>query len=260
MTLSMTISDPKNRFSNRVDDYVRYRPGYPREVLDLLRAECGLTSESVVADLGSGTGILTKLFLENANRVYGIEPNAAMRAAGEQFLKEYPRFQSVSGSAEATTLPDAVADLAVAGQAFHWFELELARKEMLRLLKPGGWMAILWNERKHDASLLLREYENLLRAYGTDYGQVSDRYPDKARLEKFFGPGVWHETFFANEQLFDFEGLRGRLLSSSYAPVKGHANYEPMLAELAKMFERHARDGRVRFELETRVYYGQLRR
>jgi SAM-dependent methyltransferase len=214
----------------------------------------------VIADLGSGTGILTKLFLENGNRVYGIEPNDAMRAAGEKVLRQYPRFESVCGSAEATTLPDAVADLATAGQAFHWFEPEAARKEIQRVVKPAGWVVILWNERSHDASWLLREYENLLRSYGTDYDKVSDRYPDGALLEKFFGPGGWREKSFPNEQLFDFEGLRGRLLSSSYAPVEGHANYEPMMAELARLFETHARDGRVRFAYETRVYYGRLDR
>jgi len=256
----MTISDPKQRFSNRVEDYVRYRPSYPPEILDPLRAECGFTTGSVVADLGSGTGFLTKLFLENGNRVYGVEPNAAMRAAGEQYLKEYPRFQSVSGSAEATTLPAAVADFVVAGQAFHWFEVEPARREIQRVLKPDGWVAILWNERCHDASVLLREYEDLLRAYGTDYDKVSDRYPDSAKLEKFFGPGACREKSFPNEQLFDFAGLRGRLLSSSYAPVPGHANYEPMLAELARLFEAHARDERVRFVYETRVHYGRFDR
>lgn len=255
----MTIpSDPKQRFSNRVENYVRYRPGYPRAIIDLLRAECGLTPDSIVADFGSGTGFLTKLFLENGNRVYGIEPNAEMRAAGEQYLNDFPRFQSVAGSAEASTLPGACIDLAVAGQAFHWFELEPARREFQRVLRPAGWVVILWNERVHGASALLQEYENLLHAYGIDYASVSDRYPDRARLEQFFGPGAYREKYFPNAQEFDFPGLRGRLLSSSYAPVEGHPKYQPMLDAIDKLFRQHQRDGRVRFEYETRVYYGRL--
>ncbi len=172
--------DSKQRFSNRVEDYVRYRPGYPREILDVLRAECGLTPESVVVDVGSGTGLLTQIFLENGNVAYGVEPNAAMREAGEQFLEKYRHFSSVAGTAEATTLPDASADFVVAGQAFHWFDAELVRAEFQRVLKPEGWVAIVWNERKKDATELQRDYERLLQNHSADYKQVASKYPDVA--------------------------------------------------------------------------------
>ncbi len=155
----MLATDSKERFSNRVEDYVRYRPGYPRAVLDLLREECGFAPESVVADIGSGTGILTQMLLENGNVVYGVEPNAEMRAAGESLLQRYARFRSVAGSAEATTLPDASVDFVFVGQAFHWFEPKAARAEFERVLKPRGWVAVIWNERKKDATAFLREYE-----------------------------------------------------------------------------------------------------
>ena len=255
---SVLAPDPKQRFSNRVDDYVRYRPGYPSAILDALREECGLRPESVVADIGSGTGLLAQMFLENGNLVYGVEPNAAMREAGEQFLEKYPHFCSVAGSAEATTLPGASVDFVVIGQAFHWFEPRAARAEFQRVLRPGGWVAVLWNERMTDTTPFLREYEQFLRKFGTDYEKVAETYPREQHMQKFFGPSRFEGRFFPNEQVFDFEGLRGRLLSSSYAPPAGHPNHEPMLAELKRLFDAHQQGGRVRIEYKTHMYYGQL--
>jgi ubiquinone/menaquinone biosynthesis C-methylase UbiE len=252
------VKDSKERFSNRVEDYVRYRPGYPREILEVLREECGLAPESVVVDVGSGTGLLAQLFLENGNLVYGVEPNAAMRDAGEQYLEKYPHFCSVAGSAEATTLPDASADFVVAGQAFHWFEPTAAGAEFERVLKARGWVAVVWNERVSDRTTFQREYEKLLRAYGTDYEKVAATYPQSERMNDFFGRGAFGTKSFANGQMFDFDGLRGRLLSSSYSPPTGHPKHEPMLAALRQLFDAHAESGRVRFEYETHVHYGRL--
>jgi SAM-dependent methyltransferase len=255
----MLTADPKQRFSNRVADYIRYRPGYPRAVLDLLRQGCDLKPDSIIADIGSGTGLLTQLFLEYGNLVYGVEPNAEMRRAGEEFLKKYPRFRSVAASAESTTLPDASVDFVVAGQAFHWFEPCAARTEFARILRPGGPVVVIWNERLKDTSPFLREYETFLRTFGTDYDKVSERYPQVQSMKDFFGPGAMTRLSFANAQVFDFDGLRGRLLSSSYSPPKGHAKHEPMLAALLPLFDAHAENGRVRFEYETHVYYGHLK-
>jgi ubiquinone/menaquinone biosynthesis C-methylase UbiE len=251
-------ADSTKRFSNRVADYVRYRPGYPAGVLNLLREECGLTRESVVADVGSGTGILTRLFLENGNFVYGVEPNAEMRAAGEEFLAAYSKFRSVAAPAEATSLPDASVDLVTAAQAFHWFDPQAARAEFARILRPGRWVAVIWNERKKSLGPFAEEYETLLRTYGTDYARVSETYPEPERMAQFFGAGNFQHRAFANEQRMDFEALRGRLLSSSYAPLAGHAKHEPMLTELRRVFDRHAENERVRFEYDTHVYFGQL--
>jgi SAM-dependent methyltransferase len=251
-------ADPKRRFSNRVEDYIRYRPGYPPGVLDALRDECGLARESIVADIGSGTGLLARLFLENGNLVYGVEPNAEMREAGERLLREYARFRSVAGSAEATNLPDACADFVAAGQAFHWFEPNATRAEFRRVLKPGGWVVVIWNERKKDANAFQRDYERLLREFGTDYEQVAATYPTDERVEKFVGTGRYGKRMLPNEQVFDFDGLRGRLLSSSYAPAKDHPKHEPMLAELRRIFDAHEEAGRVWVEYNTRVYYGRL--
>jgi SAM-dependent methyltransferase len=258
MIMGTTTSDSKQRFSNRVADYVRYRPGYPRAVLELLSEECGFAPESVVADIGSGTGILTQMLLENGNVVYGVEPNAEMRTAGEGLLQKFARFRSVAGSAEATTLPDASVHFVFVAQAFHWFEPKPTRAEFERVLKPRGWVAVIWNERKQDGTAFLREYESFLRAFGTDYEKVSGKYPQDRPMRRFFGAGAGGKKSFANEQVFDFDGLRGRLLSSSYAPPQGHPQHEPMLTALERLFAAHAQDGCVRFEYLTHVYYGQL--
>jgi SAM-dependent methyltransferase len=257
MNMTDTQMEPRQRFTNRVEDYVRYRPGYPRGVIDVLRENCGLTPESIVADIGSGTGLLTRLFLENGNVVYGVEPNAAMRDAGEQYLKSFARFCSVAGSAEETTLAPASIDLIAVGQAFHWFDTKAAKAEFARLLKPGGCLAIAWNERRKDTNAFLRDYERLLLEFGTDYAKVSETYPTDERIAHFFAPRTFAKKSLPNEQRFDFDGLRGRLLSSSYSPPQGHPKHAPMLAELQRIFDAHEEDGFVVVEYDTRLYYGR---
>jgi SAM-dependent methyltransferase len=249
--------NPTARFSNRVGDYIRTRPGYPPGVLDVLRAETGLTPAMVVADIGSGTGLSAEMFLKNGNRVLGVEPNADMRAAAETLLASYPTFESVAGSAEETTLPDRSVDLVVAGQAFHWFDRPKARAEFRRILRPGRFVVLLWNTRRLDTSPFLRAYEALLQRFGTDYRQVVHTNIDRAALAEFFGPGGFREFHLDNEQLFDRDGLRGRLKSSSYTPPAGHPDHGPMLAELDRIFDEHNAGGRVRFEYDTEVYIGR---
>ena len=156
------MSDPTKRFSNRVENYIKFRPGYPGAIIDLSREECGLNRQSIIADIGSGTGILSELFLKNGNRVFGIEPNAPMRGAGEKILERYSNFTSINGAAEATTLSDNTVDFVVAGQAFHWFDQRCARAEFSRILKPSGWVILLWNERRIDSTPFLRAYEQML--------------------------------------------------------------------------------------------------
>jgi SAM-dependent methyltransferase len=258
-TSFMTFTDAKQRFSNRVADYVRYRPGYPAAALDLLRVECGLRPEHVIADIGSGTGLLSELFLKNGNRVFGVEPNPEMRLAGEEYVQSYPAFTSVNGSAESTTLNDATVDFVTAGQAFHWFDPVAARREFARILVPGGWVVILWNDRRMEEKQLTREYEELLERFGIDYKRVKDAYPEMHHIHNFFGGGNFFSRDLPNEQNFDWDGLRGRLRSSSFVPAEGHPNYAPMMAELEGIYRAHERDGRVRMEYWTRIYFGQLR-
>jgi SAM-dependent methyltransferase len=228
-------------------------------VVDFLRGELGLTPGAVVADVGSGTGILSELLLEAGCTVVGVEPNDAMRAAAESRLKSYAEFRSVKGTAEATTLETASADFVTAAQAFHWFDAGGARAEFRRILKPGGWVVLVWNMRRTDTTPLLRDYENLLREFGTDYTQVNCEQVSEERIAEFFA-GAFGSKSFDNFQSFDFAGLRGRLLSSSYVPLAGHPKFEPMLAELHRLFDRHQRDGRVRVEYDAKLYYGRLNR
>ena len=249
--------DPTRRFSSRVENYVRYRPRYPRQVLDTLAGECGLAPHSVVADVGSGTGFLTELFLQNGNRVFGVEPNPDMRQAGERLLRDYPAFTSVDGAAEATTLADHSVDFVVAGQAFHWFDAARARAEFLRILKPGGWVALVWNDRKTEGTTFLAAYERLLKTCSTDYEQVNHRHVGEDDFGAFFG-GPFRQASFPSRQVFDFDGLRGRLMSSSYAPEAGHPSHEPMLDDLRALFEAHQAGGTVAFEYDTLLYYGRL--
>jgi SAM-dependent methyltransferase len=254
----MTFTDAKQRFSNRVADYVRYRPGYPAEILPLLQTWCHLRPEYSIADIGSGTGLLSKLFLEYGNQVYGVEPNAEMRAAGEEFLREYPKFTSVAGSAEVTTLPTDSVDLVIAGQAFHWFQMPVAREEFRRITKSEGRAVVVWNERLLDDTAFLRDYEALLNRFGTDYARVSESYPRAEQMLEFYAPNEFTSHALPNFQEFDFEGLSGRLRSSSYAPPPGHPQYEPMMRELHKLFDRHQLKGVVRMDYRTRVYAGKL--
>jgi SAM-dependent methyltransferase len=250
--------NPTLRFSSRVENYVKYRPGYPTSILATLTKECRLTAGSVVADIGSGTGILSEIFLKHGNQVLGVEPNHEMRKMGEQLLRKYPVFTSVNGTAEATTLPDFSVDLVAAGQAFHWFDRERTRKEFARILKPDGWVALIWNERLTDTSSFLRGYEDLLQQYGTDYVAVDHRNVDTDAITAFFAPQPFTLKQFENRQIFDYDGLKGRLLSSSYAPETGHPKHQPMLDNLRALFDKHQVDGKVCFDYTTLLYFGRF--
>ena len=247
-----------SRFSNRVADYAKYRPDYPAELFELLKRECGLFRHTYIADIGSGTGILTKHFLETGNIVFGIEPNAEMRAFAERDLAQFKKFTSVDATAEATTLPNTCIDMITAAQAAHWFERRKARSEFVRILKPGGWVVLIWNEREVDSTPFLRDYEALLLKFGTDYENVRHERTTY-KIDEFFAPSKYKSAVLENHQLFEFEGLAGRLRSSSYAPAVGHANHELMMAELKRSFAEHQRDGKVSFDYKARVYWSQLR-
>ncbi len=252
------MRDPTQRFSGRVGNYSRYRPSYPLAILTLLETECDLTSASVVADVGSGTGILSELFLENGNRVFGVEPNVEMREAGENRLELYPSFTSVAGTAEATTLDGASVDFVTAGQAFHWFDVKRTQTEFGRILRPGGWVVVIWNARRRNTTPFLAAYERLLREHGTDYEQVEHGRSAAGMVDEFFGPVEYEMEIFDNAQTFDLDGLKGRLLSSSYVPGPGEPGSEAMLQEVQEVFDEYQTDGKVTIEYDTKVYYGHL--
>jgi ubiquinone/menaquinone biosynthesis C-methylase UbiE len=253
----MKTADPTQRFSDRVESYVRARPGYPPEVLATLRLDCGLTPATRIADVASGTGIFTRLLLENGNPVFAVEPNHEMRSAAEQLLASFPNFTSVAGSAEATTLPDHSVAIVTAAQAAHWFNLPRARAEFTRILNPGGWVALLWNERVTSTTPFLREYEQLLLTFAIDYKEVRHE-KTTAVIGDFFAPLPHRERVYSTFQDLDYSALELRLLSSSYAPLADHPNHAPMLRELQRIFDAGQRNGQVRLDYQTRLYYAQF--
>jgi len=254
----MTFSDAKQRFSNRVTDYIRYRPGYPSALLDLLARQCGFCPAHVIADIGSGTGLLSKLFLDHGNSVYGVEPNDEMRAGGEEFLRGYSNFGSINGSAEATTLADSSVDFITVGQAFHWFDLAATDCEFRRILRPGGWVMVVWQDRRMEETPFAWKYEHLLERFGIDYKSVKNAYPEAEKIRHFFDAGTFHSRDLPNFQEFDWEGLCGRLRSSSYAPTEEQENYTPMMAELRRIYDAYQQNGSVRMEYFAHVYFGRL--
>ncbi|TLD72488.1 class I SAM-dependent methyltransferase [Phragmitibacter flavus] len=251
---------PEQRFSNRVANYVRYRPSYPAEMMPLLRRETGLSEASTVADIGSGTGISSKLFLEAGCSVFGVEPNMEMRTAAENLLSGYPKFHTINGKAQETGLPDQSVDLIVAAQAFHWFNLPETRQEFSRILKPKpqpkGQIALIWNVRDSDSTPFLRDYEALLLRFGTDYAKVRHEQIDTVELTRFFnGPYTTH--CFPNLQWLDHPSLEGRLMSSSYAPVEGEPGHAEMIAELRRLFDLHQSANKVCIEYQTQLNLGR---
>ncbi|WP_172196006.1 class I SAM-dependent methyltransferase [Saccharibacillus qingshengii] len=253
--------DSKQRFSERVEAYVKYRPDYPQAAIDYLYDEVGLAAAGRIADIGAGTGIFSKLLLDRGSEVIAAEPNDDMRAAAEKELGARPGFCSVGRPAEDTGLPESSVGAIICAQAFHWFDQEAARTEFKRILQPGGPVALIWNNRLTDGSPFLEAYERLLQTYGTDYRQVNHRNTSNVeteQLDRFFGKGNLTLAKFPNRQVFDFDGLSGRLNSSSYAPAPGHPDYKPMKAELRRIFDETQQDGHVFFEYETEVYWGRL--
>jgi len=251
-------ADPTRRFSSRVADYTRYRPGYPPAVLEVLEREGFLSAGDRVADVGSGTGLLAELFLRRGHPVVGVEPNRGMREAGAARLAHFPGFSSVDGRAEATGLGDRSVDLVVAGQAFHWFDAGAARVEFTRILREPPRVLLVWNDRRTEPGTLMYDYDALLREHGTDYEKVDHRRFGPERIRGFFGPGGCREHVLPNRQVLDREGLAGRLMSSSYVPGRGEPGHRELLAACHALFERYRRDDRVTIEYDTRMYLGTL--
>ncbi|MDE2154459.1 MAG: class I SAM-dependent methyltransferase [Xanthomonadaceae bacterium] len=244
------------RFGDRVDDYARYRPDYPAALLDWLRRELGVEAGWEVADIGAGTGISSRMFLDAGHRVTAVEPNAPMRAAAQRWLQGFARFRAVDGRADATGLDPASVDLVTVAQAFHWFDEEAARREFARILRRGGLVAIWWNSRRLTGTDFLEGYEALLQRHGTDYASVAERYADDARMRAWFGAGSRGSAVFEHSQRLDFDALRGRLMSSSYAPKAGHPQHAPMLRALRELFDSCADNGAVSFDYDTRIFAG----
>lgn len=251
--------ESKERFGNRVESYRSSRPAYPAQVYEFLAAELGLAAGSDVADLGSGTGIFCRPMVDLGARVWAVEPNARMRRAAEEELAGRVGFLSIAASAEQTTLGDSSVDLVTAAQAFHWFDVEAVRREVARILRSRGYAALVWNMRPEGRSAFLDEYEQFLTRWGRDYVEVKARYSVRApeRLGAFFAPG-WRSARFEHGQELDREALVQRVLSSSYMPSSGDPSCSPMLADLERLFGRHAERGSVFMAYDAEVYCGRV--
>ncbi|TFE25951.1 class I SAM-dependent methyltransferase [Cohnella luojiensis] len=248
----------KERFSSRVETYKKYRPSYPREAIDYLVDVVGLKPQSEVLDIGAGTGIFSRLLLERGARVTAVEPNEEMREAALAASKDNPDFRAVPGSAEETGLPASSYDFIVCAQAFHWFDQAAAKAEFQRVLRPGGKAVLIWNTRLTSGTPFLEGYERLLHELGTDYGKVNHRNISREMLISFFKKDGLREARFSIRQVFDFESLSGRLISSSYSPQPGHPHYEPMMTALRELFDQNELEGKVNFDYVTEVFWGEV--
>jgi ubiquinone/menaquinone biosynthesis C-methylase UbiE len=251
------MRDPTKRFSDRAENYAKYRPGYPDEMLKYFRTL--LAPPATVADIGSGTGILTRLLLNGGYELYAVEPNEAMRREAERALSGHPAFRSVCGTAEATNLADQSVDFIACAQAFHWFDRVKTRSEFCRILKVDSIAAIIWNERLEDTPVN-REYDNLLQAMAPDYQNVSHRQIGPEEIRAFFAPGEVQLRTFPNQQILDREGFLGRLLSSSYVPNLGQPGHLEIVEAAGRIFDAHNVGGKIVFDYETKVYLGRFQR
>jgi ubiquinone/menaquinone biosynthesis C-methylase UbiE len=248
---------PTERFSGRVEHYVQYRPDYPRSLIDALIQSCRLDARSVVADIGSGTGIFTRQLLEQQLRVIAIEPNQEMRLAAENILSGYARFSSLSGRAECTGLDDRVVDLITSAQAFHWFEAAATHVEFSRILKASGWLALIWNRRKLQDPLQ-RDYDALLSEFAPEYDRVNHMNIEDSAIQAFFSLNSYRTSVFANPQILDRERFLGRLKSASYLPAAETSGWKKILRSANALFSKYELDGHVRFEYDACLHLGQL--
>lgn len=256
----MTPPESSSRFNGRVENYFRYRPRYPQEIIPFLQEEVGLDSDWRVADIGSGTGFLAERFVDLGCDVTGVEPNKAMREAGKSYLGSHCNFRSVEGTAEGSGLPGASFDLVTAGQAFHWFEPMRTREEFRRILRSPGWVVLVWNSRPASQSIVSREYEAILEELDQDYQSAAEKNRRPENIESFLDNGAsLAQVRFPNLHSYTWDQLRGRALSSSYAPLPSDQRHEWFVQALRALFERHKEDGLLAFPYETNLYWGQLK-
>lgn len=258
MKQAAPLAHQGGRFVGRVEDYRRFRPRYPKRILELLKRDADLTSGSEIADIAAGTGLFTELFLEHGNTVTAVEPNDEMREACRRLLARYPRLGLVNGTAESTGLPTQSFDFLTVAQAFHWFDVDSCRREFMRVLRPGGWCVIVFNQRRVSGDAFHNGFEEITRRHNIDYSRVSERYPDESLLRQFFAPNKMHFHTLKNNQLLTREGLLGRTLSSSFMPKSDHPGFSALQTDLDKLFRASEIDGVVQLDYSCGISYGQL--
>jgi len=252
--------EPTTRFTDKAKYYHSGRPGYPKEVLTIIKNITNISPDptSIIADIGSGTGKLSEIFLKYGVTVVGVEPNKAMREIAESRMKGYKNFISIDGTAESTGIEDHSVDLITVGQSFHWFNLPKTRKEFQRILKPDRYVVIVWNNRNAEISQFFREYKTLLTDFGTDYHEVTKAKISKEDFSDFFGSDNYERFLRPNKQWMDYEGLRLRLLSTSYIPPEESDSYPAMIQRLKELFKKHQINKSVSLDYETEILIGKI--
>jgi len=252
------LSNPTERFTGRVESYRRFRPTYPPAVVDLLCRECCLGSDSQIADIAAGTGLLTQVFLAAGFPVTAVEPNAEMRTACATLESQYARLRVIDGAAEATGLPGRSTDLITVAQAMHWFDLDRTRAEFARILRPGGRCAVIYNNRRLSGDPFHDRYERLLLEFGIDYGAVKQQHVGRKRLAQFFSPSPMTCVSIPNPQPLSLEELEGRILSSSYMPQPTRPRFEEMRAAIDRLFADTQSKNTVTMHHDCVICWGQL--
>jgi len=254
----MNISDPTKRFSDRVENYIKYRPSYPPEVTTFLQAACHLPDRAVISDIGAGTGIFSGLLLQKGYTVYAVEPNEAMQSAAIDQFKNDQNFHPVTGTVENTTLASKSAELVVCAQAFHWFDAKKTQAEFKRILKDEGYVALIWNNRDASVDEFSEAYEKILKNDSIDYNKVNHRNIADIDFKAFFKDGLYQTVKYPNVQVFDEAGFLGRAFSSSYVPQEGTEEGEKFKVLLKDMFAKYNKNGQVSFHYQTEIYLGKV--
>jgi SAM-dependent methyltransferase len=248
------MKSPTERFSDRVEQYARYRPRYPNALLDFLLSKIPLPA--TVADIGSGTGILSDQLLQVGYQVMAVEPNKPMREVAEHRLSGNQAFRSVDGSAEDTGLPSLTVDAVTCAQSFHWFDRAKCRIEFDRILRPKGLVALIWNDRAR-RDPLMEQYDELLTRFLPEYPDFSHRRVSMEDIQAFFSTGSFQLFTFPNYQSLTREEFLGGLVSSSYVPLSGEPGHKELLEACNVLFDRFAANGSIRFLYETQLYLGR---
>ncbi|OED43115.1 hypothetical protein AB833_04465 [Chromatiales bacterium (ex Bugula neritina AB1)] len=241
------------RFSDRVSNYVKYRPSYPANLIETLKTECNLSKGSCIADIGSGTGKLSELFLPDEFCVYAVEPNKEMREAAETLFKIDNNFRSVAGESSKTTLADNSVDLVTVAQAFHWFDPFEAKKEFKRILKPGGHIALIWNNR-NTSSPFQEDYDQILTRHAPDYAKSSHRNISDKEIADFFFPQICREFSFTYSQKFDLQGFLGRMNSASYTPKPDTKEHLELRKSAKRLYNKYEKNNMIEFSYVTKLY------
>jgi len=249
---------PTERFSGRVEAYRRYRSAYSREIIPVLQERCALTSDSIVADIGAGTGMLAELFLENGNRVFAVEPNTDMRAACEELVERYPRLTCVDGTAENTGLSDQSIDFVTVGRAIHWFDQDKCRYEFARILRDGGWILLAGQGPHQRTEPVARDFRTILENHCIDFARLRQRYDIEAAVRRLFAGGDFQEAEFHDTEEMTYEDLEGFMLSLSVTPQPDYPGFPAMQRALHEYFARHESGGKLRMPTTCKIHFGHL--